>query len=55
MFTLTKFATHVHTYPFKSAPERNAESFDVEQFGRILVLDGKGIQSGLQAMQQACT
>jgi protein BCP1 len=47
-------ATLVHTFPFKSAQERNEESFGVEQFGRLVQLDVAGMGRAVAAMEAAC-
>ncbi len=47
-------ASHIHTYPFKSAPPRSAESFGVEQFGRLVLLEAGKLEAAVASMVDAC-
>lgn len=47
-------ANQVHTYNFKTAAPRDAESFGVEQFGRLVLLEKAKLVSAIQSMQAAC-
>ncbi|OCF71784.1 protein BCP1 [Kwoniella mangroviensis CBS 8886] len=47
-------ATHVHTYPFKTAPKRDEDAFGVEQFGRLVLISGDKLKTAVEAMQAAC-
>ena len=47
-------AKHVHTYPFKSAPKRDEESFGVEQHGRIILAETAQLASAIASMEAAC-
>lgn len=47
-------ATLVHTYPFKSAPPRDEDAFGVEQFGRLVLLEGGKLRQAVEAMEEAC-
>ncbi|WVN86711.1 uncharacterized protein L203_101883 [Cryptococcus depauperatus CBS 7841] len=51
---MDKVASHIHTYPFKTSAPRDADSFGVEQYGRIVLLDKEKFVSAVQAMQDAC-
>ncbi|WVF72221.1 hypothetical protein IAT40_007033 [Kwoniella sp. CBS 6097] len=51
---LDRVATHVHTYPFKTAPKRDEESFGVEQFGRLILLTRDKLSKAVEDMQAAC-
>ncbi|WVQ98797.1 hypothetical protein IAU59_005928 [Kwoniella sp. CBS 9459] len=51
---LDRVATHVHTYPFKTAPKRDDESFGVEQFGRLILLTKEKLGKAVEDMQAAC-
>ncbi|WWC89974.1 uncharacterized protein L201_004903 [Kwoniella dendrophila CBS 6074] len=47
-------ATHVHTYPFKTAPKRDEDAFGVEQFGRLVLISNDKLSGAVEAMQAAC-
>ncbi|AAW41907.2 hypothetical protein CNBB1880 [Cryptococcus deneoformans B-3501A] len=51
---MDKVASQVHTYNFKTAAPRDAESFGVEQFGRLVLLEKAKLVSAIQSMQAAC-
>ncbi|KAK1924897.1 p21-C-terminal region-binding protein-domain-containing protein [Papiliotrema laurentii] len=51
---IDKVAKHVHTYPFKSAPKRDEESFGVEQHGRIILAETAQLASAIASMEAAC-
>ncbi|KAL0254066.1 hypothetical protein I308_101445 [Cryptococcus tetragattii IND107] len=51
---MDKIANQVHTYNFKTAAPRDAESFGVEQFGRLVLLEKAKLVSAIQSMQAAC-
>ncbi|OCF44168.1 protein BCP1 [Kwoniella heveanensis CBS 569] len=51
---LDRVATHVHTYPFKTAPKRDEESFGVEQFGRLSLFTRAKLAKAVEDMQAAC-
>ncbi|WVQ78423.1 hypothetical protein IAT38_000509 [Cryptococcus sp. DSM 104549] len=48
---IDKVATHVHTYPFKTAVPRDDESFGVEQFGRLVLLDREKLARAVKDME----
>lgn len=47
-------ATAVYSYPLKTAPARNDESFGVEQFGRLVLISGAKLAEAVGAMEEAC-
>lgn len=49
-----KVAMVVHSYPFKSAPVRDDDSFGVEQHGRLVLLDAANMTGAVAAMEEAC-
>ncbi|ODN83262.1 hypothetical protein L202_01435 [Cryptococcus amylolentus CBS 6039] len=49
-----KVATTTQTFPFKTAAPRDAESFGVEQFGRLTLLEKSKLVEAIKAMQAAC-
>ncbi|WRT67201.1 uncharacterized protein IL334_004167 [Kwoniella shivajii] len=51
---IDKVATHVHTYPFKTAPKRDEDAFGVEQFGRLVLVSDDKLAKAVEAMQAAC-
>ncbi|WWC61046.1 uncharacterized protein I303_103624 [Kwoniella dejecticola CBS 10117] len=51
---IDNLATHVHTYPFKTAPKRDEDAFGVEQFGRLVLISGDKLGQAVEAMQAAC-
>ncbi len=44
----------VQTYPLKTAPARDAESFGVDQFGRLVKISRDGLGKAVEAMMEAC-
>ncbi|CAD6590525.1 MAG: Mss4p nuclear export [Tremellales sp. Tagirdzhanova-0007] len=51
---IDKIATHIHTFPFKSAPKRDEESFGVEQFGRLVLIERDRLPLAIESMEAAC-
>ncbi|KAK8869694.1 hypothetical protein IAR55_000262 [Kwoniella newhampshirensis] len=51
---IDKVATHIHTYPFKTAQPRDSESFGVEQFGRVVLVEREKLAGAVKAMEEAC-
>ena len=49
-----KFAMHVQTFEFKGAGKREEDSFGVEQFGRVVLIDREGLRKAVEAMEAAC-
>lgn len=47
-------ATAVYSYPLKTAPPRNDESFGVEQFGRLVLISSAKLVEAVKAMEEAC-
>jgi protein BCP1 len=48
-------ATAVHSFPFKTAPStRDEESFGVEQFGRLVLVEREKLAIAVEAMEEAC-
>ncbi|ORY24980.1 p21-C-terminal region-binding protein-domain-containing protein [Naematelia encephala] len=46
-------AAHIHTYPFKTAAPRDDDSFGVEQFGRLVLINHDNLAQAVQAMEAA--
>ncbi|WVR05171.1 hypothetical protein IAU60_002183 [Kwoniella sp. DSM 27419] len=51
---IDKVATHIHTYPFKTAPKRDEDAFGVEQFGRLVLVSKDKLEKSVAEMQAAC-
>ncbi|WWC69383.1 uncharacterized protein I206_103322 [Kwoniella pini CBS 10737] len=51
---IDNLATHVHTYPFKTAPKRDEDAFGVEQFGRLVLISNDKLVKAIESMQAAC-
>jgi protein BCP1 len=47
-------ATASHTYAFKTAAPRDAESFGVEQFGRLMLVPASAMDGVITEMIEAC-
>jgi protein BCP1 len=47
-------AVAVHSYPLKTAPPRDDESFGVEQFGRLVLVETAKLAEAVGAMEEAC-
>lgn len=46
-------AVAVHSYPLKTAPPRDEESFGVEQFGRLVLVETDKLAESVGAMLEA--
>lgn len=51
---IDRLASHVHMFPLKSAPPRDDESFGVEQFGRLVLIEREKLRKAVEAMEEAC-
>lgn len=47
-------STATFTYALKTAPPRDDESFGVEQFGRLMLVDAGKLAQAVEAMEEAC-
>lgn len=47
-------ASSTFTYALKTAPPRDDESFGVEQFGRLMLIDAGKLAQAVEAMEEAC-
>lgn len=47
-------AVAVHSYPLKTAKPRDEESFGVEQFGRVVLVETAKLAEAVGAMEEAC-
>lgn len=47
-------AVAVHSYPLKTAQPRDDESFGVEQFGRLVLIETNKLAEAVAAMEEAC-
>lgn len=47
-------AVAVHAYPLKTAAPRDDESFGVDQFGRLVLVETGKLAEAVGAMEEAC-